>query len=326
MATVRTVTVKASCVDYTSLASAEAGEQGNLVSLDRQLDIECYASAAPDTTQVMFDGWTTDSTRYIRVLTPLSERHDGKWNTSKYYMEHSTTGDPGGVLACREEYTIFEGLQIRNTKASPTEFNDCIYTEARITVIKCITRGGYYGINVSIANSEVRNSIAYGAVRGGYVRGFAGGSAAAYNCTFIGSQYGLNTDASVNYPIAKNVYAHGGTACYSNNGGANLLTKTNCMSSDTTATNNAGGGGATNCTNNIAHDTNNFTNVTAGSEDYHIPTGSALKDAGVDLSGQFTDDIDGDTRSGTWDVGADEFTAGGGGGPTPIRSMPLMGI
>jgi hypothetical protein len=82
---------------------------------------------------------------------------------------------------------------------------------------------------------------------------------------------------------------------------------TTCASSDTT--------GSTGLQ-NIAYDTTNFTNVTAGSEDLHIPTGSALKDVGTDTSGDaapmnFTTDIDGETRSGTWDVGADELVTGG---------------
>ena len=44
--------------------------------------------------------------------------------------------------------------------------------------------------------------------------------------------------------------------------------------------------------------------------DFHLHSSdTTAKDAGTDLSGTFTDDIDGDTRSGTWDIGADESQA-----------------
>ena len=49
-----------------------------------------------------------------------------------------------------------------------------------------------------------------------------------------------------------------------------------------------------------------FVNTTEGSEDLHLKSGSDLIDAGTDLSSYFTDDIDGQSRTGAWDIGADE--------------------
>lgn len=47
-----------------------------------------------------------------------------------------------------------------------------------------------------------------------------------------------------------------------------------------------------------------------GSYDFHLDSSdTAAKDQGYDLSAIFTTDIDGDTRSGTWDIGADEYVA-----------------
>jgi len=57
-----------------------------------------------------------------------------------------------------------------------------------------------------------------------------------------------------------------------------------------------------------------FVSTTPGSEDLHIQSTSCAKDAGTDLSSYFTDDIDACTRSGTWDIGADEYDCTGGGG------------
>jgi len=49
-----------------------------------------------------------------------------------------------------------------------------------------------------------------------------------------------------------------------------------------------------------------FVNITEGSEDLHLKSGSDLIDAGTDLSSYFTDDIDGQSRTDAWDIGADE--------------------
>lgn len=48
----------------------------------------------------------------------------------------------------------------------------------------------------------------------------------------------------------------------------------------------------------------------AGNGNYHIKAGSNLIGAGGDISGTFTTDIDGDTRS-AWDIGADEYIVAG---------------
>lgn len=312
MPTVRTVTVKSSGGDYSSLAAAEAGEQGNLVSLDRQLTIECYASAAGDSTQVTIDGWTTDATRYVRVVCPAGERHAGAWDAAKYHLSLTTVGSPGGAITNSEDYTRLEYLQVRNTIGSPGAFDCGVYDTANgILVDGCILRGGYTGAKMG-SNGDLRNTIAYGCSHSGaFINANATTIAKAQNCTLIGGEIGLETSADTNYPLAKNVYGHGSTGGFYGQGtlGA-FVNKTNCMSSDTTATIN--NGGATNCTNSVGHNTTNFTNVTGGSEDYRLPSGSALIDAGVDLSGTFTNDLDGTTRSGTFDVGADEFAGGGG--------------
>jgi hypothetical protein len=98
------------------------------------------------------------------------------------------------------------------------------------------------------------------------------------------------------YARADPGYAYSGT-----------ITKTTCASADTT-----GSAGLQ----NIAVNTTNFTNVTAGAENFDLPLGSALIDVGTDTSGDaaplnFTTDIVARTRGATWDIGAFEYVAGG---------------
>ncbi len=310
MPTTRKVTVKPSGGDYASLAAAVAGEAADLVSLDRQLDIECYSMT--DTAHVNIVGYTTDPTRHIRIYAAVGHRHVGAWDDTKYNLTLATSGTPGGCITNRRAYTRVEHLQVRNTRASPPQFNDCIYDEAGgVLIIGCITRGGYNGVSLGvisgIGGGQVRNSICYGAAQAGaYLSGTTNGFCRADSCTLIGGLYGLQATATINYPVARNVYAHGTTGGYGTPAGG-LVTKVNCASSDTTATNNSGGGGVTSCINNVAHSSATFSSVTGGSEDYHLVPGSGLLNVGTDLSSTFTADIAGTTRSVPWDIGAFEF-------------------
>ncbi len=62
-----------------------------------------------------------------------------------------------------------------------------------------------------------------------------------------------------------------------------------------------------------ARPTSNQFGLTTGPVDLHLRPGADAIDAGSDLSGTFTDDIDGQARSGAWDVGADEYSAASAG-------------
>ena len=79
------------------------------------------------------------------------------------------------------------------------------------------------------------------------------------------------------------------------------------MSSDTSADDYLG---TANVINRAA--ANQLVSTTAGVVDLHLKAGADAIDSGKDLSGSFTDDIDAQTRSGAWDVGADEYGAGTG--------------
>ncbi len=62
--------------------------------------------------------------------------------------------------------------------------------------------------------------------------------------------------------------------------------------------------------------------VNAGAGDFHLQAGDTVAlGAGLDLSVDpvfpFTLDIDGQTRPGTWDLGADEYVSPDGGYPRP---------
>lgn len=315
MATIRTVTVKSSGGDYTSVAAAEAGEQGNLVTLDRQLVIECYPME--DTTAVAVSGYTVDATRNIIIRTPATARPNGTWTTSAYRLV-TPTGAPS--INVSTEYTILDGLQVRNTGNHAT--NDdviLLYTwRSHIRVINCVVTGGYHGImavaSATVGGYLIANNVVYGTYAGGIrYAGSAGLIARAINNTV----YGCNTgsvafrggienegsyqEAINNLAVGNNGYAYKQAAGQSYN-----------ISSDATA---AGSGSQTNKTLTDVK----FVSTTPGAEDLHLQSGSVAIGAGTDLSSYITTDIDGQTRSVPWDIGADQYVAAGG---TPGTATP----
>lgn len=289
---------------YVSLSAWEAAQQQDLDTGNNIAECICETGGTADTTAVTIDGWTTSATDYIDIKTSSGHRHAGVWNTAKYLLEAAPAGT--GVLIIAEDFVRLTGLQVRwingtpGTNASAVRTSGTFGATADIRVESCILREGRYTVrNDGACALLLRNTVIYGNTVGGAVATAASTACVltAENCTVIGVTNGIQDAAAAATLVGRNTYAAGTTAFSA------MTTMTTCASSDTT-----GSAGLQ----NVAHSTANFTNVTAGSEDYHLVTGSALIDVGTDLSGSFTTDIDGATRSGTWDIGADEFVTAGG--------------
>lgn len=332
-------TIKPSGGDYTSLSAWEAALPATLSEVETA---ECYAMQ--DTSGLTIDGCDTSAANYIRIYTPSTERHNGRWDTSKYRLDVSRNYE--GTLAVYERYVRIEGLQFRNTaNATWNQFGLNLNVE----------NGG--GVDESSTDLRVDACIAYGCTDHGF-RAY-GGRARFTNCISYGNggrgfdvgydhwsgSYSVNHQlfnclaaANVGYgfyrhnpysnvtTVARNCYAGGDTAADWYINGSSYHTSSNNYSEDGTAS-----------TTTAAYSTSSgcyFTNVTAGSQDFTLASASsALIDAGYDLSGTFTTDILGATRSGTWEVGpfnygssaqSYSYTAAGGltlsGASTALRS------
>lgn len=319
MATVRTVTVKSAGGDYTSLSAAESGEQADLVSLDRQLNIECYAMV--DTAAVTIDGWTTDATRYINIYAPEAEGHSGIFTTSKYVHQVSTTFTSSFVIS--EDYVRLTRLQIDQGHLGSTDRASGVFVtgtaaaaSSDIILDSCIVRscgrnsstGGIFGGSGKVT---VYNSIVYGCSTG--LRCTFNTSACTMDC------YNVTACTSANYAYHRDGGTMTLTNCYSGNSTtadySGTITRTSCAHSSSINT-------FPGSTRLLAHSTANFVSVTAGSEDYHLVETALLRGMGTDLSATFTVDIDGDTRSdGAWDIGADEYAAAGGGTSVTLATI-----
>lgn len=175
MPTTVTKTVKSSGGDYTSLSAWEAGEQADLVALDQIRQAECYSMA--DTTAFTISGWTSDLTRYIRIFTPLSERHDGKYNTSKFRIEWTGSASPanGGIVSIiGNDYVRIEGVQIKSTPLADFDhrgvtLGDGNFTAANAWISHCI---------FTMDHSQAGGSWRYRAIVGNGING--GGTAVTY--------------------------------------------------------------------------------------------------------------------------------------------------
>lgn len=316
MATNRTVTVKPSGGDYTSLRAAIDGESKNLVSLDRQLTIECYAMQ--DTTNVVISKslWTTDETRYILITCPPGERHSGVWDDTKYRL---TVANSHPLQIHVGNWVVVEWLQIHLTAG----------TSPRVLYVG--------GIIASAANITIRNNIirSSGQVNNSVIHASYTGHSSAntyiYNNLMYGgtgtANYGFQTDIIGNFYLWNNTVGSG-TGGLFRNGNGNVVAVNNLLNVSTTAASGTFGAGTDYNRTNLSsmgytvtgggntHDATSqtFTFVDSGATppDYHLSSSdTGAKNLGVSDpgSGLFSNDIDGQTRSGSWDVGADEYVS-----------------
>ena len=314
-----TKTVKSSGGDYTTLNAALAGMAGDLTTDCGGtggagiLTIECYAMS--DTTKPSTGtGYTTSSSYYINITVPSAERHDGKWNTNKYRLELS---DWDSGLQNSANYTVVDGLQISMSHTLGAGY--CISCPAEyITVKNCLltrtaTANRSSGVNAA-KNLTLINTILWRHTSGVSVSWTADGDNVSYiyNCTISDcTQYGIITDVGTH--TVTNCAVFNTNNDFANNNGT--LTISYCASDDGDGTNAVNiSPGATE-----ADDwADAFVDYANG--DFHVKdTNSVLYNAATDLSGTFTNDIDGDTRS-QWDIGADEYVAAATGSP---RSNPF---
>jgi parallel beta-helix repeat protein len=175
------------------------------------------------------------------------------------------------------------------------------------------TTTGVTGIFLCGGNNQVYNNIVKQAGSGGPGAG-APGIELASSCSGQSSSQNL---------IANNTVVSGGGACM-NLGATTSSTAQNNICAQN-GTNSIGGGGASTTINTNLCSTAGtgctvvgdpfFVNPGAG--DYHVQTGSPAIGAGVNLSGSFTTDYAGTTRTPPWTIGAYQF--GGASLPAPTN-------
>lgn len=279
------------------------------------IGIECYSMV--DTTAVVIDGSITSATNYIHIYTPISERHAGVYTESKYVLKVANTTP----MLVKDGHVRIDGLQFYLTASNAVnprilqfygtggdtgEVSGAVYY-----LTNSIIRGhsssqtGFIGVQfyetgTGTSTAYIYNNLFYDVVSSGDTTEKslsvfdAQFSFYIYNNDFINSgAIGLDVSQGTKY-VYNNIFSGNGTADCTG-------TPDNHDYNSTTRS----GFGYTANSHEYVSKTFNFRN--SGSSDWHLlPSDVWAKDLGTSESGTFTTDVDGQTRSGLWDIGFDE--------------------
>lgn len=293
-----TKTVKPSGGDYTSLEACMNANEQDLTGVGiMTVEIDGTWSSA-DTTAVTIHNYTTDATHYINIYTTSAARHQGVYSASYYRLYPNTTTI---VIDISEDYVTINGLQFRGywngyTIMQIRNNNNTI----KNNIFYDNDNGQGIYLSDGTANTYIYNNLFYDILDSALYCSWNTGitSAYIYNNTFYGCTNGIvNGKSGSTAPLLKNNLCNGNGTDYS---GTFSASSVNNISEDTTSPNEA-------------YRSKAVTFENEAGDNFHLSSSDTnAKDAGVDLSGVFTTDIDGQTRSGTWDIGADEYVAAAG--------------
>lgn len=316
---------------YATLAAAiagEAGAQSDFSVRAGKLNIEC--AAIDDTTRVNVTGFTNFSAGYyLDIYAATAARHAGVWSGDKYNLVAS--GD-NALLTIGVPFTRLRGLQLDNPSTaynSVTIQISCGTPGADCRIVGNIIKNGgssnadqgiinYLYVATGTPTDYIYNNLiiaASSAACGIYDTDYAG-THYVLNNTFVGCAVGVKRAASASISlIAINNLFSGCTAAAAG---------TFAAGTDYNATDLSSMGYSVTGEGNT-HDHVDHTFTFAGASDYHLASGdTGAKDLGVSNPGSlglFTDDIDGVTRSGTWDIGADEYVAAAASAPSSLATL-----
>lgn len=299
--------------DYTSIVAWEAAEGNDLTLLKKIKQAECHSfsdNVSPN--GLIVAGWTTSETYRAKIYSPQPYCHDGMIDGTKYLIFQN---NPATTHTVNISWTNCDliGLQIICNAQTSSYRALMISPEGvggSILVDRCIIKGwrdntgstdpGGIFINSTSASFtlNVTNTMLYSGYRG--VEAYHTGSINMTHCNIM--QYNSQTFLTGNMLTGNvnltNCYVGSdkGVTCYP---AGNKLVLTTCASDD--ATGSAG-------LRNIAFATGSgayFKNV--ATQDYHIVTPSPLQ--GKATATAVDTDIDGESRTTVFDVGADEIGA-----------------
>lgn len=270
------------------LSNWEQATDIDLVTASQSEVLECYDDAASFNDYDVLDGATTNSS-YFRIIRPASgEGHDGTptvgvtFTTTNYYL-----------LIILENYSQIQDIigKVTSNHVSPS-YVFVVHTGNDAAFVGCMAVdssnvGASYIIGFGVYNNPSSayfiNCLAHNiaALANGIRCDNSGSTVYAYNCTIDSCDYGIVRSLGTMY--AKNCISSNNA----NSDWTGTITKTTCTDEGVTMTyDNAAG------------------------DDFHT-SDTDVVDQGTDLSSDgsyaFDDDIDEETRSGTWDIGFDEY-------------------
>lgn len=265
----------------------EGDTDNDLVALDIVETVELLDDVMSG--YLVVAGAVTDATRFRRIRPVAGKECRGLLGTGVRYSSGIDLDESYARLADIEISDTGQGGLALGRNASAT---GCLVE--RVIVANPATDTC---LRISTGSHTIRNSIFYGSPET-YARfpGAYGGSVGAqkfHDCVFAAN-------------AGQGILAGAGTAECVNcvavlNGDPDFqgtITGSNNMSEDGTAPGAASVTGIS--------PTATFADAVGPSYDFHLKAGSPAVGAGLNLSAQFTDDVDGQTRPPLWDCGADQ--------------------
>lgn len=312
MATLVSKTIKPSGGDYTSVQGAIVGietDYPNLVISDVYIEVEISGSwSSADTTKISGMTFVTNATHYVKFFTDTANRAGAKWDADRY--RYIPGGSDTYAINVTADYIWFDGMQFSCAGNSSLLYmlstGPAGGATSLIKASNCICNGNNTGSTFIgdpttdlPATLKVWNCIAYN-FSGGYGV-FYGSDDVAFVANFYNCTSYKNTNRGFrNQSGTMNCYNCGSFTSANYDFLGTIGGDYNC-SSDATAP------GAHSLQSKTVGD--QFVSVSAGSEDFNLKAGADCIDAGSDPSAGFSDDINGVTRSGTWDIGAAEYVS-----------------
>jgi hypothetical protein len=289
----------------------------DLVATDQVWNIACFADAVDTNSTFLALGgapWSTSPSSYLRIFTPVaawevgaSQRHTGVFDSTRYSIVSTAAGNP--ALAIYGNAVRVEGLQVDYNVASGGQGAIFVQTDdADIRISHTIVRGrannpGANGILIQGATAyttRLWNNLVHGFDGSCIVDNTLADTAmqvTIYNNT-LSCGSGLRVERAT--VVAKNnIFANVRDACVDEQGGDTFGSDYNVCNLDETLV------GAS----SVSAVSAAFVDAATG--DFHLsPADTVAADRGADLSADlslaFTTDLDGDSREGSWDIGADE--------------------
>jgi len=306
---------------YASLVSWEANATPTTLTDAWEVLCDSGSSNVAETTNVLINAFTTTATNNITIKPNTGQFSYGIWNSNVYRFDTTS----GRAIEINNQYVTVTSLQFKAATTSSFRYTIDISTIAsggsRIEISNCLVWGlptggastvrGIY-VNDPDATTYIINNIVFGYLNGTnacHGINIANGNHNVLNNTVTGCRVNISLGSGATRLCVNNI-AQGGTLLdFESTGTAGSDFN---LSSDTTATTVGGSNGINSTT---------LTFVNAAGDDYHLVSGDANN--GSDLSGTFTDDIDGETRS-DWHIGADEYIAVGGVTIPVLRRRQMM--
>ena len=305
---------------YTSLDAWNTNEATDLVSAGDSHVLECDAGVYVG--DVTIAGWTTGPSNTVTIKAAAGDEHNGVPGAGVHFTVNNF--DQIATVICN-----ISNFRLFDVEISQTAFRaafDFEETGSGLLIDRCILRGssssgGNAGGALNLGDTSdqiIRNSILIqtrtgqsltGVIR--YLRG-SGDSPIFQNCTLVGERgvYGAGSSA-FQMPLFENCVFATSLEAANGSGGTTFPAGTRY---------NAFWGAQTTFGTNTVTGIGSSDFVDEPNDDYSIDATSALYDAGVDLSAEFTEDIANTTIT-DWSIGAFTFVSAA----TPTNIGPTVG-